>query len=125
MRRLLYSCTLVLIATSLAIGASPPAATTIVSPEAQKWIDQLAAEDPAARKEAQEQLLGLGLSARPALLEAQREGNPEVRLRIAEILQKLPWTDPGDAPAVRQILQNYGESETATRRMIIRSLGEL
>src|SRR4051812_26144582 len=86
-----------------ATGTSAPALSTEA---ANQWIDLLDSSDPATRQRAKEKLLGLGLAARPALLDAQREGSPEVRLRAAEILLKLPWTDRADSPAVKRLLND-------------------
>ncbi|HTW95301.1 MAG TPA: HEAT repeat domain-containing protein [Tepidisphaeraceae bacterium] len=78
-------------------GESPPDAL----------IDQLAADDSAVRQEAAQKLVSLGMAARPAVLAAMKDPDPQVRQEAEEIILKLPWAQPDDPPQVAQILNRY------------------
>lgn len=68
-----------------------------ISPELQKLIQQLDADDFAERASASEQLASLGRKALPALEEGVRSGSPEVATRSFDLLQQL--LEKGDTAA--------------------------
>ena len=81
----------------------------LVSDESPRsLIIRLADQDPATRQAAEEKLLSIGAPARPEVLAASRSENPAIAARASQILLKLPWSRPDDAPPVRRILNEYG-----------------
>jgi len=70
-------------------------------------ISDLSADDSAARKAAGEKLVELGLAGRAQVLEATHSDDPEIRAQAIGILMKLPWSQSGDLPAVKEILDHY------------------
>jgi len=75
------------IATTL--PATQPATQPAISPEQQSLIDQLNADDWHARQSAEDQLVALGDSTRPAMLWLSSSGNPEQRTRAQSVLARL------------------------------------
>lgn len=88
-------------------------------------VGALASGDPAKRERATRTLLELGTEARRAVFEASRSDDPELRARASELLLKLPWYLPDDSPAVRQLLNDYGQLGVDKRRDVVNSLSEL
>lgn len=72
-------------------AASTPAAVLTAPPELSQWIEQLGDRDYGVREAATRKIRDLGLPAKPALIQALRSNDPEVRLRarrcLAEILE--------------------------------------
>jgi predicted Zn-dependent protease len=85
------------------IAAPQPA----VNPTVTGLISDLSADDASARKLAAQKLVTLGLSARPAVLAAMHGNDPETAAQAANVLLQMPWSDPSDPPAVKQILDQY------------------
>jgi hypothetical protein len=104
-------------------GASPSEPSTQPQAKsAQDLIDDLADPDPQVRDGAAQKLTAIGLSARPALIAAAKEGDPRISPRAAEILLQLPWSAPGDPPLVRQMLVGYGQRPDEERRQVVARL---
>jgi tetratricopeptide (TPR) repeat protein len=70
-------------------------------------ISDLSADDAAARRAAVDQLVNIGEPARPAVLKAAQSDDPEIRSQAAQVLLKLPWSEPDDPPDVKKILDQY------------------
>lgn len=99
----------------LLLAAIAPA----TAPDTSALIQALTASDPAIRRNAAADLARLGPAARPALVDAARGDSPELRSRAAELLLKLPFDRPGDAPEVRKLLKDYGTKPAPERRRIV------
>ena len=83
---------------------------------AQRLIARLAVEDPAAREDAARAIVGMGRTARPAVLAAMENSwDPQIRYACQELILKLPWAAPGDPPAVAGILAHYGQVQVFHR----------
>jgi tetratricopeptide (TPR) repeat protein len=95
-----------------ALGApSPP-----IDPAVQALVNQLGADDPALRQQAARELVARGRAARPALIEAMNGDDPQLRGSASELILKLPFDQPEDAPGVAGFLQRYGQAvEPGTR----------
>ena len=73
-----------------AATAQTSAAAAAGAPDIAKWIDQLGADDYAARQSASRELLAIGPAAAAQLERAAAETNdPEIRRRLAEILENM------------------------------------
>lgn len=81
-------------------------------------IAQLGADQYSVRERAQRDLEQLGLEAFDALYEAQKHEDIEVAMRARHLVQRLRvnWSLDSDPPAVKDILQNYGDQGEAERR---------
>ncbi|HEY7119225.1 MAG TPA: hypothetical protein VH475_21730 [Tepidisphaeraceae bacterium] len=88
-------------------------------------VAHLASSDPADRDAAATTLIGLGAQARRAVFEASRSDDPELSARASELLLKLPWYLPDDSPAVRVLLQQYGQLDVDHRKQVVVRLSEL
>lgn len=107
----------------LSAGSALAAPSTApVSTDVAGLIDSLSDPDSSVRAQATDRLVALGESARPALLQTARTGDPEQRSRAADILRKLPWFLPDDPPPARVLLQRYGQSPDAGRMDVVRQL---
>ncbi len=92
--------------------------------QVRQAIESLASSDPKIRDAAAQRLIALGSEARRAVFDASRSDSPELRAKAAEILYKLPWYLPDDAPQVRQLLADYGQLNTDRRREVVAALAE-
>lgn len=92
--------------------------------QVDRLIHSLGDPDPRVRQRASDELISLGIVARPEVLKATGSPDPEVRLRAGRVLLQLPWHLPNDPPAARQILFDYGKKDTEGRKTDIRKLGE-
>jgi uncharacterized membrane protein len=79
----------------------------------------------AARDEAGRRLTEMGADARPALVEAMRASDPEIRLRARQLILRLPWALPGDPPGVQALLSDYGSKPENDRDVVARNLAGL
>jgi hypothetical protein len=83
-----FSCLFVVLSLT-ALVVADEAAKPALSPELQKLIQQLDADDFDERARASEQLAKLGKDALPALEEGVRSNSPEVATRSFDLLQQL------------------------------------
>ena len=74
-----------------------------------RWIQDLAAADPAVRDAATDYLSDQGSAARPAVIAALATASPDVTCRLSLVLLRtIPWDPPPDAdPDVRAALVDY------------------
>src|SRR6188508_1268330 len=86
-----------LLVASLAVADEPT--KPAISPELQKLIQQLDADDFADRASASEQLAKLGKDALPGLEEGVKSNSPEVSTRSFDLLQQLFEKGDGAAKA--------------------------
>lgn len=114
--------------TSPAAGGGGASALTVPEERdrrARGLIEALTFGDATLRAAATKKLLELGPDARRAVSDATRSDNPELRAAASEILNKLPWFLPDDAPDVRELLKAYGELPIERRRATVVSLAGL
>jgi hypothetical protein len=71
------------------IATTFPATAPPISPEEQSLIDQLNADDWHARQSAEDKLVALGDSTRPAMIWLSSSGDPEQRTRAQSVLARL------------------------------------
>lgn len=100
------------------LPAQEPAATEEADATVTKLIEQLGANEFAAREAAQAELAKIGLEAFDALNDAQHHDDIEIALRARYVLRGLQvrWhreTDPAD---VIRILKDYGEQAEPERK---------
>ncbi len=95
--------------------SSASASAPAVDPAMRRLVNQLAADDPAARETAEKQILAAGRSARPALVEAMESELPQLRAAASQLILQLPFDDPSDPPGVRALLARYGQAPPETR----------
>ena len=88
-------------------------------------INALSSPDPARRDAAEKSLLDMGETARPAVVEASRSEDPELRARASALLMRLPWFRAEDSPMVQDILRRYGQLNVEQRKEAIDALGNL
>lgn len=90
-------------------------------------IQQLGAEDFAAREKAQAQLSQLGLEAFDALHVAQKSNDPEVALRAKHLVRSMSvrWFQDSDSTDVVRILKGYGDLSDSERKNRMDRLGDL
>jgi tetratricopeptide (TPR) repeat protein len=95
-------------------GARPSELETRIN----KLIEQLGAEDFAAREKAQAELGQLGLEAFDALHAAQNHHDPEIALRSRYLVRSMSvhWFSESDSPDVVRILKGYGDLGEGERR---------
>ncbi|HET6247950.1 MAG TPA: hypothetical protein VFE47_09665 [Tepidisphaeraceae bacterium] len=103
------------------VSATQPA----VSPEIASLIDTLDDPDPATRDAAAKKLVAMGRAAFTGLSGATHSDIPEIRLRAAALLKKLPWDMPDDPPGVARILSGYGTLAPDRRRRIVELLANV
>ena len=84
-----FSSLLVVLPLIAFVTFAEEAARPAISPELQKLIQQLDADDFADRASASEQLAKLGKEALPALEEGVRSDSPEVATRSFDLLQQM------------------------------------
>lgn len=115
----------------LAADASTSAGLAEQQPPSQqhiaKLIDQLGEPTYAARQAAQRELSLLGLAAFDQIYAATRHTDPEVAAASQYLLESLTvrWVRRGDPPAVRRILDPYGEYVELERRHKVVELSKL
>jgi tetratricopeptide (TPR) repeat protein len=90
-------------------------------------IEQLGAEDFAAREKAQAELAQLGLEAFDALHAAQGHRDPEIALRARYLVRSMSvrWFSESDSPEVVRILQGYGDLQEGEKRNRMEKLAAL
>lgn len=91
----------------------------------ERLIHRLASVDPRTRGDAERELLSMGESARAPLRRATKSSDPAIASAAADILRRLPWTRPQDAPEVRELLEPYGELDDDERAGIVVRLASL
>jgi tetratricopeptide (TPR) repeat protein len=92
------------------------------APDIQSLIARLADPDPRVRDQTAGQIVEVGVSARPAVLAAWRSGDPRIVPAAARLLLQLPWTSRRDAPAIRQLLRDYGAKDESARQEAAKAL---
>lgn len=92
-------------------------------PALQELTAQLGSADPAQRDAAAQRLAAMGESARDAVMQAMGSSDPEIRARASKLLLALPWSRPTDPPAVRKMLEGYGQRNIAARQAVVVRLG--
>ncbi len=119
-----YTTLLALVGLALGLrGAASTAPARKV--ELQAMVKQLAADDPAARDEACEQLVNAGPAARSLVMAALAAEDPEVKARAFRILLRRA-AKAGDAlPAARIQLVNYENLDPDARIGIIEQIATL
>jgi tetratricopeptide (TPR) repeat protein len=92
-----------------------------------RLIEQLGADDFAARERAQSELAQLGLEAYDALHAAQSHHDPEISLRSKYLVRSMNprWFADSDPPKVIAVLKEYGELNEEQRRNRIDRLAML
>lgn len=92
------------------ILAWPVAAAT--EDDVARAVQQLGAAKHADREQAQQFLWQAGEAARPALEEAARSSDPEIKQRARALLQDIQWgIRPGTPPQLRVFVQQFHEAE--------------
>gem|GEM_PF-4469996 len=84
-------------------------------------LGRLSHPDPKVREEIAKQIVSLGASARPALIEASRSRDARLAGRAAEMLMKLPFFRADDPAPVRRILADYHTKSSEERLRILMS----
>lgn len=124
-------CALLAVMLSLVNGARAstisPASDAAAAADARisGWIEQLRSDDAGTRQSAAAAIIGMGETARPAILKLCRSQDPGLRQQAAEILLNLPWYVASDEPPVKKLLLGYGSPEIELRRETVRALTEL
>lgn len=115
-----------LLATVLPPLCSAAAPATVPSPvpqsDPQKLVRTLGDADPQRRTQAAQALIAMGHAARPAVLNACENDDPQIRLSALQIILKLPFDHPDDPPGVVGYLTQYGHPAPATRASYLRSI---
>src|SRR5687768_18623178 len=88
----------------LAVAAAPPDDRDV-----RALVDQLAADDPAARERAATALVAKGRAARAALIEAMNGEDPQPRASASGLILRLPFDHPDDPPGVAGFTARYGQ----------------
>src|SRR5262245_30103837 len=85
----------------------PPASATATELRLKTLVEQLGAEEFAAREKAQAELAQLGLEAFDALHAAQSHHVPEIALRARYLVRSMNvrWFSENDGPEVVRILK--------------------
>ena len=86
-----------------------------IDPATRELVERLAAGNPERRAQAERDLLALGRTARPALLDAIESDDPQIRISASNLILKLPFDYPGDPPSVAGYLEKYGKPGVAGR----------
>ncbi len=96
-------------------------------PPAAELIEKLGSPSYATRVRAREALQRRGLSAFDALQEALSHPDAEIAKSARRLVGSLwvRWAEPGDPPAVRETLEQYGAQSERERASRIELLGEL
>jgi len=94
-------------------------------PQLARLIAQLGADSPEDRETAAQAILARGQAARIPLREAMAGAEPEVRLRLAELIDNLPWHLAEDPPEVVEALVEYPKAEMDMRQHLAARLGEI
>jgi hypothetical protein len=103
-----------------AAPATSPAATSETDPH--KLVQMLGDGDALRRTEAASRLIAMGHTARPALLQAYENDDPQIRLTAAQLILKLPFDQPDDPPGVAGFLKQYGRPTAGARVTYLRSV---
>jgi tetratricopeptide (TPR) repeat protein len=105
---------------SAVAGPTVPAPTS--GPDIQSLIENLSNPDPMERGRATVRLQKLGSAARQELIEAQDSPDPDIRLRAAEILARVPITHEGDSAQVQQLLERFRIASPTERLALMAEL---
>ena len=108
----------------LCSAAAPATSRTAVLSEAdpQKLVQILGDSNPERRTQAAEALIAMGRAARPAILRACENDDPQVRLTAQQLILKFPFDAPDDPRGVIGYLTQYGHPAPATRASYLRSI---
>lgn len=109
----------------LAPSAAPAQEADSLAAKVRQSVDDLSSPNPRVRDAAEKSLIEIGAPARKALVQAAQSDDPALKATAGQLLLRLPWYIPSDAPDFRELLKNYGGVETRGRRQIIRSLSQM
>jgi len=120
----------VFVIVALTLACTPVAAASSQEASSQAsdipaLISALSDPDLAVRQHAAEQLVNIGMPARPQILKAARSDNPEQRAQAAKILGRLPWWRSDDPQGARHLLVAYGQADQPSRIAIIEQLDRM
>lgn len=109
-------------AAQTARSTAPPVAQRVDS-----LVQQLGSETYVDRRLAQRELQQMGLAAFDGLYAARDNRDPEIAVTAQRLLSQMAvhWTQPGDAPAVRDLLEEYGHADELQRAEAISELSRL
>lgn len=111
----------VLITVSLTVSFQAPAAPT--KDDIARWITQLGDNSFAIREEATQKLWQAGRLAEPALKDALRSDDPELKRRAGELLDKFRWGIYADTPQkVVDLIARYQSADRGGRQAIVKDL---
>src|SRR5690348_16082460 len=119
-RFLLPGALLLLLCSAAAPATSPTAVLSERDP--RKLVQILGDDDPQRRTQAAQALVAMGPAARPAVLQAFENDDPQIRLTALQLILKLPFDSPDDPPAVAGFLKQYGRPTAETRITYLRSV---
>lgn len=96
-------------------------------PEVARLIDALGNSRYVARREAEQQLLEVGMKAFDQIDAASRHPDPEVAASCQYIISELTvhWTRRDDPPKVKQLLEHYAELDEPKRLNVVEALQRL
>src|SRR4051794_7126222 len=99
-------------------ATAPESQESAAAERIEKLIEQLGAEDFAARERAQAELAQLGLAAYDALNAAQIHHDPEIALRSRYLVRSMSvrWFADSDSPEVIRLLKDYGDLSESERK---------
>jgi tetratricopeptide (TPR) repeat protein len=107
-------------------GQNDSATLSAVAPaDIPALIRDLSDSSELRRTTAIDHLRAAGISARPALLQLLASENPQLRLDAANLLLRLPWTNPSDSDEVKQKMANYGDLSADARCAKVEELAQL
>lgn len=110
-----------------AAAARTTTAKQAEQPEVTRLIQALGNSRYVARREAEQQLLEIGMKAFDQIDAASRDADPEVAASCQFIISELTvhWTRRDDPPKVKQVLEHYAELEETNRLSIVEALGRM
>ncbi len=97
-------------------SSTGPSTGVVVEAAVSTLITDLSDADASVREAARDKLVHMGPAIRPALRKASQGKGPQLRGEIAKVMRQLPWAEPSDPPAVRTLLEGYGERDLAERQ---------
>src|SRR4051812_8819410 len=98
---------------------------SLVAPPPPLPVEALASDDPAVWRQASDDLWHAGGRAVPALREAMRHPDPDVRLRAALVLSRLArGIRPGTPPGLIAQIERYRDGDAAQRRDAVAALAK-
>src|SRR5687768_1000521 len=96
-----------------------------VDPALLRAVNDLASSDPQAREAAEAKLVAAGRDARAVVVETiESADDAQLRAAAGALLLRLPFDDPTDPPAVRPMLERYGQGPPGVRLMHLRTIAD-